>query len=56
MALCSWLIRSRRMVRVLAHDAQERSAPQRFSLAGHARILQLAVVMLLTLVVPYIGL
>lgn len=47
MALCSWLIRSRRMVPVLAHDAQERSAPQRFSLAGHARILQLAVVMLL---------
>lgn len=47
MAVCTWLIRSRRMVPVLADDAQERSAPQRFSLAGHARILQLAVVMLL---------
>lgn len=47
MAICTWLIRSRRMVAVLAHDAEERTAPRRFSLAGHAPMLKLAVVMLL---------
>ena len=47
MALCTWLIRSRRMVPVLAEDAEERAAPRRFSLRGHAAILKLAVVMLL---------
>ncbi|RZI56371.1 MAG: MFS transporter [Rubrivivax sp.] len=47
MLICTWLIRSRRMVPVLAEDAEERVAPRRFSLAGHAPILKLAVVMLL---------
>lgn len=47
MGLCTWLIRSRRMVPVLAEDAEERTAPRRFSLNGHAAILKLAVVMLL---------
>ncbi|PTT88829.1 MFS transporter, partial [Pelomonas sp. HMWF004] len=47
MAICSWLIRSRRMVAVLAHGAEERAAPQRFTWAGHAPILKLAAVMLL---------
>ncbi|OWQ45905.1 hypothetical protein CDL60_18845 [Roseateles noduli] len=47
MGLCTWLIRSRRMVPVLAEDAEERAAPRRFSLGGHTAILKLAVVMLL---------
>jgi MFS transporter, DHA1 family, multidrug resistance protein len=47
MGLCTWLIRSRRMVPVLAEDAEERTAPRRFSLTGHTAILKLAVVMLL---------
>ena len=47
MGLCTWLIRSRRMVPVLAKDAEERAAPRRFSLTGHTAILKLAVVMLL---------
>lgn len=47
MGLCTWLIRSRRMVPVLAEDAEERTVPRRFSLAGHTAILKLAVVMLL---------
>ena len=47
MGICTWLIRSRRMVSVLAQDADERTVPQRFSLKGHAPILKLAVVMLL---------
>ncbi|HEY1395665.1 MFS transporter [Roseateles sp.] len=47
MGLCTWLIRSRRMVPVLAEDAEERAAPRRFSLTGHTAILKLAVVMLL---------
>ncbi|WP_416757486.1 MFS transporter [Roseateles sp. So40a] len=47
MLICTWLIRSRRMVPVLAQDDEARTAPRRFSLAGHAPILKLAVVMLL---------
>lgn len=47
MAICAWLIRSRRMVAVLADDAEARTAPRRFTLAGHAPILKLAFVMLL---------
>jgi predicted MFS family arabinose efflux permease len=47
MAICTYLIRSRRMVHVLGQDAPERTAPRRFSLAGHAPILKLALIMLL---------
>ncbi|MDR7151667.1 putative MFS family arabinose efflux permease [Hydrogenophaga palleronii] len=47
MAICTYLIRSRRMVHVLGQDAPERTAPRRFSFAGHAPILKLAVIMLL---------
>jgi predicted MFS family arabinose efflux permease len=47
MAVCTWLIRSRRMVRVLAQNAQERTPPRRFTLGGQGPVLKLAVVMLL---------
>lgn len=47
MGVCTYLIRSRRMVRVLDEAAPERAAPRRFSLRGHALVLRLAVVMLL---------
>lgn len=47
MAICTYLIRSRRMVHVLGQDAAERTAPRRFSLAGHAPLLKLALIMLL---------
>lgn len=47
MALCAFMIRSRRMVPVLHAQAPERQAPARFTLARGAPILGLAAIMLL---------